>query len=392
MTDRFIHKQELHILVGCADARDLNHIQIETVKEKIEEYRKKGIHIDYQTIRTAGSFVTNDVFEDIKNIINNYQITDPYPDIAPVYHIHIQTHGRLTEDSQKDYCSHIYQMKIVDGSPLNCGMMGATGVGVELEQLLIEEELIYRTGDGFKRIREDADIRTFLRDVYAFDGYLAGDWLKSIDYLRTHPRSQKASLEKRINNDPELKNLSIHITAGIMDYSIHGLIRLDGGVPETPWWDDVHQEIRKRAAADKGKLLGQAEVQNPLAGLLSMSDPQLASRSLASSYYYRLKGLPKPDFYKANTIFNISGSKFDVPETPFGAYVIGGFYYAVKYLKLTDQMVMGYDDKQVARIMRKISNDPMLNMIVNKFNVNLIPITQVAMLAEEGLTAVDEER
>jgi hypothetical protein len=39
-------------------------------------------------------------------------------------------------------------------------------------------------------------------------------------------------------------------------------------------------------------------------------------------------------------------------------------------------MVMGYDSHQTGRIMQKIKNDPIMNMIVSKFNVNLIPINQ----------------
>jgi hypothetical protein len=69
-------------------------------------------------------------------------------------------------------------------------------------------------------------------------------------------------------------------------------------------------------------------------------------------------------------------TSFDIPHTPFGPYVIAGFFFAVKHLKLTDQMVMGYDSNQTGRILQKIKNDPIMNMIVNKFNVNLIPVNQ----------------
>jgi hypothetical protein len=39
--------------------------------------------------------------------------------------------------------------------------------------------------------------------------------------------------------------------------------------------------------------------------------------------------------------------------------------------------VMGYDHGQTSRILQKIKNDPIMNMIVNKFNVNLIPVSLV---------------
>jgi hypothetical protein len=83
-----------------------------------------------------------------------------------------------------------------------------------------------------------------------------------------------------------------------------------------------------------------------------------------------------------NTVFNMSGSSFDIPSTPFGPYVIAGFFYAVKHLELTDQMVMGYDKEQTNRIMMKIKNDPIMNMIVKKFGVNLIPVNHVEVYHE----------
>ena len=78
-----------------------------------------------------------------------------------------------------------------------------------------------------------------------------------------------------------------------------------------------------------------------------------------------------------NTVFNMTGSSFDIPNTPFGPYVIAGFFYAVKHLGLIDQMVMGYDQAQTNRILNKIKNDPIMNMIVEKFKVNLIPVNHV---------------
>jgi hypothetical protein len=62
--------------------------------------------------------------------------------------------------------------------------------------------------------------------------------------------------------------------------------------------------------------------------------------------------------------------------------VIAGFFYAVKHLGLTDQIMMGYDANQTGRIVQKVKNDPLMNMIVNKFNVKLLPINQVDFLKQ----------
>jgi hypothetical protein len=97
-----------------------------------------------------------------------------------------------------------------------------------------------------------------------------------------------------------------------------------------------------------------------------------------------LKGIANSGDYLPNTVFNMTGSSFDIPHTPFGPYVIAGFFYSVKHLKLIDQMVMGYDTNQTGRILQKIKNDPLMNLIVETFHVNLIPVNQVDLLASSN--------
>lgn len=369
------HKYQLHILVGCADARDLSQLQIDTINNSIEEHKKQGKQVQVQTIRAAGSFISKDVYQDIKNIILNYQKEIPSDNEQDGYYVHIQSHGHLTDDSKKDYVSHLYDMRIVEGSVLNCGMLGASSVGIEIEQLIIEHQLEYSTPNGKRQVKTDNDIRDLLREVYAHDGFLAGDWVKSIDLLRTHPRAQKSNLEAMINQDPDLKRLGVKITAGIMDYAIHGLIRLDDGIPAAPFWDNVQKEIRAKAA-QSNLVSAQNSKQEPLAGLVSMADPRYSSRAVAAEFYYKYKKMEVQHDYLPNTIFNITGSTFDIPSIPFGPYAVTGFYYAVKYLKLKDQMVMGYNQEQTQRILNKIAADPIMSLIVHKFDVNLIPINQ----------------
>jgi hypothetical protein len=94
-----------------------------------------------------------------------------------------------------------------------------------------------------------------------------------------------------------------------------------------------------------------------------------------------LRGINRIGGYLPNTLFNMTGTSFDIPHTPFGPYVIAGFFYAVKHLNLTDQMIMGYDAQQTSRIIQKIKKDPIMHMIVKKFNVNLLPINQVELRA-----------
>jgi hypothetical protein len=383
-------EKQIHILIGCADARDLSQIQLDATSKIMEEFEAKGIQIELHVIRAAGSFISPDVVMDIKRTFEQAQ-RKADPEAPMSYYVHIQTHGHLTEDSNDNYISHVHELKIVDGSPLNCGMLHASSVGVEIEQMIVTEKPTIAVDGRDVVIDNDTKIKLLLHKFYAYDGYLAGDWITSIDLLRTHPRHQRTILEKTIDSDPELKMLNIKITCGIMDYAIHSLIRVDDGDPEVPFWDAVQEEIRKHAQNERNKkdlLITQSQKQKPLAGLLCMSDPRLSSRILAANYYMRLKSIPNQGDYLPNTVFNMTGSSFDIPQTPFGPYVIAGFFFAVKHLGLKDQMVMGYDGHQTERIMYKIQNDPIMSMIVRKFQVNLMPINQVELQLKNELSKV----
>jgi hypothetical protein len=374
-----IKEKQVHIQIGCADARDLSQTQLDAVSKTTESFRKKGIEIEMHVIRAAGSFVTPDVVMDIKRTFEQVQRNND-SNVPMRYYVHIQTHGHLTEESNDHYISHVHDLHIVDNSPLNCGMLNASAVGVEIEEMIVAEKPEIKVKGKTYRILNDTSIKMLLREVYAYDGYLAGDWITSIDLLRTHTRHQRTRLEKAIAKDPELKVLNIKITSGIQDYAIHSLIRVDDGDPPDPFWDTVQLEVRKHAENNRHAqelLINQSKKQKPLAGLISMSDPRQASRSRAANYYMSRKGIKHTGEYLPNTLFNMTGTSFDIPHTPFGPYVIAGFYFAVKHLSLVDQMVMGYDKEQTTRIMQKIANDPLMNMFVKKFKVKLIPINHI---------------
>jgi hypothetical protein len=68
-----IKEKQVHILIGCADARDLSQVQLDAIELTTEAYHKKGIEIEYHVVRAAGSFVTPDVVMDIKRTIEQAQ-------------------------------------------------------------------------------------------------------------------------------------------------------------------------------------------------------------------------------------------------------------------------------------------------------------------------------
>ena len=62
-------EKQVHILIGCADARDLSQVQLNAVEAVTKEFIQRDIEIEYHVIRAAGSFVTPDVVMDIKRTI-----------------------------------------------------------------------------------------------------------------------------------------------------------------------------------------------------------------------------------------------------------------------------------------------------------------------------------
>lgn len=370
---------EIHVLLGCADARDLGQAHVDAIAATIAEWATRGNQVEFHTIRAAGSFVTRDVVADVKATFEAVQ-REQADDVPLRFFVHITTHGELKPESDRSYAGHIHRMAIVEGSPLNCGMLHASRVGVELEQLLLEHRPEVTWAGKRFQVGDEAGVRRLLHEVYAHEGYLAGDWVRGIDLLRAHPRTQRAALERAIAADPDLRALDICITAGVQDYALHGLVRVDGGEPAAPFWDEVQARIRAAHAAvgpDDLAMRAQADRQQPLAGLIGLTDPRLSSRIDAARWYKRRRGLPPDEVYLPNSVFNLTGRGFDVPGTPFGPYVIAGFYYGVRHLGLRDQMVVGYDAPQTARIMAKLRNDPLMRLIVESHDVNLIPLNQV---------------
>ncbi|HTE31724.1 MAG TPA: hypothetical protein VK666_15190, partial [Chryseolinea sp.] len=161
------NEKQIHILVGCADARDLNQIQIDALVDVSDEFLSRGIEIEFHGIRAAGSFITPDVVMDIKRTFEQAQRNNN-ANVPMSYFVHIQTHGHLTEDSQENYISHVHDLRIVDGSPLNCGMLGATHVAIEIEKMIVEEQPEIDVKGKIHKITNDTKIKLLLREVYAY--------------------------------------------------------------------------------------------------------------------------------------------------------------------------------------------------------------------------------
>lgn len=370
-------EQQQHILIGCSDARDLSMNYMKALIHSIQYFNSRGIQIDFHKIRTPGAIITSHTIEDIRNLVESHQRNIWDKKCQTKYFIHIQSHGELAElpsTPRGRYFTH--EVSIVPNSPLNCGMLSATSVALELEkEILISQPLIYLPNRETLVIDSEIALRRTLREVYAFDGYFAGDWVKNIDDLRTHPRKQKIVLENAIHKDPVLNSLGIVVTANIIDYHSHQLVHLKS--PEenhVEFWAYFKEQLDK-LLMDKpssNDLEHQDAQQLPLAGLICVS-PTLSSRMLAKNYYLKLKDLEEKSSI-ANTLFQLRAPSFDLPFVPFGPYHIVGYYYSIKHLNIKEYMVLGVDDSETKRVIKKIQNDPIMNFITEKYKIHLLPV------------------
>ncbi len=366
---------QIHVLVGCSDARDVGRVHLEVVEQVRREYLARGVRSELFVLRTPGTFVTGDVLTDVRRVIESTQ-RHASPADAIEYFVHIQSHGELAIAGDEKYRCGLHQIEVERDSVFNCGMLAATRVAVDLERLVIELAPVVELANG-RTLRVDCEqsVRRLLWERYGYDGYLAGDWVKSVDDLRTHTRLQKAVVERALRTDRDLRGLRVHVTAGIQDYRRNAYVRVDGGDPDGKFWDEGQRMINARFAdlpADALDRVRQAEGQKPLVGLLAMSDIR-ASRAQALACFAELTGCPVQS-YEPNTVFAMSGSAFDLPMGPLGPYAIAGLFYAVKCLGLRRVLVMGNDHAQTARMLQKVHNDPLASLVVRHFGVTLLPV------------------
>ncbi len=371
-------EHQLHIMITCADARDISHTNISALKETLKHYRQKGIQIDYRIIRIPGAFVTLEVKREVTEIILEKLKQNKRKDNLSFY-IHVQSHGQLMNISHSDLVRNSHEVEIKKTSPLNCGMLKATMIGIEMERLLILEKPEVNLNGRMLKIREEKDIRELLKQAYGYSGYLAGDWIRSIDDLSTHPRTQAAIMEKYIRDHSVLGRLNIRITAGIQDYALHSIVRLDGGTAPVPFYEDLQKSISRHSSENHLKdseIYKQSEKQRPVAGLFSTTDSHLNGTRKAARYYQNRSGQGTGEKFLSNTVFVLSSGAFSSDSLPLDPYMAAGFYYSVVQLGLREYMVLGNNQIETNQMMKRIQMDPLLSLIIRKFKVKLTPLNQ----------------
>jgi len=364
-----IKKIELHIVVGCADARDVSAAFYTALEEQKEEELHNGTLIDFQRMSVAGTFVTPGIIDEIKSHIQEKmrEYFSYYKAGLPIdIFVHLTAHGNVVLRKGRLHSTRSYHDIEVEEAPFNCGMIHAQEVALEMESMLLGKRAVLEYGLRGKRhqlrIETEEDIETLMKMAYGHNGTIAGNWVKSIVNLCTHAYEQKKVLRESLDADPTFENLKIVLTAGVKNYHTNEYYRVDGNTHLNTFLDLVYDKVRKSGHVQDGS---HTQKQNPALGMFHHSEIQQA-RALAVKYYLGM------DKYNVGQVFAIGS--MNVPDyfKTFGPYKNAGFFYGVKHLGLRTWIVMGRDLKEAEKMQERIFNDPLMGYFLKEFEVKLI--------------------
>ena len=364
-----IKKIEVHIVVGCADARDVSAAFYTALEEQRKEELQRGTLIDFQRMSVAGTFVTTGIIDEIKSDIQEKmrEYYSYYKAGVPIdIFVHLTAHGNVVLKAGRLHSTRSYHDIDVQDAPFNCGMIHAQEVALEMEEMLLGRRAVLEYGlRGNRhqiRIEREEDIEALMKRAYGHNGTIAGNWVKSIVNLCTHAYEQKKVLRQSLDSDATFENLKIVLTAGVKNYHTNEYYRVDGNIHLNTFLDLVYDKVRKSGHVQDD---AHTQKQNPSLGMFYHSSIQQA-RALGVKYHLGI------DQYNVGQVFAIGS--MNVPDyfKTFGPYKSSGFFYGVKHLGLRTWIVMGRDLNEAEKMLYRIVNDPLMGYFVKEFDVKLI--------------------
>lgn len=355
---------QVHVLAGCSDARDLSAAYNNAKDAVIEREKSNGNLIDIQRISVPGVFATSEVVRDIKGIISSKK--KEYAEYAPrgvnvSYFIHMMAHGNacLKEGCRKEEFNY-HNIEIKDAK-FNCGMRGAKGLSIEFEQLILSEK---PTLAGIK-ITSLADIERFMLETRNFNGTIAGNWVKGIENLATHPFAQKKILRAAFDADRETKALGVHITAGVQNYATNEYFRVDDNTHRITVMDRIYESIGNGHDGEQKKRVGKQEPK-----VLAFHDGSIvnARERIMQEFSGESKAF-------GGDVFAITGGP---SAKEFDRYQVIGFYYGFhpEHLKLAENVVVcGRTKEDTDMMVARLKHSELVKFGMDAFKAKVRPMT-----------------
>lgn len=384
---RKIESFELHLVVGCSDARDVSLAFNASVGRVRREYANKGILVSLVRENVAGTVITKDVADSLKARIRRglRKAGDLYSAGVPIrVFVHLLAHGEVNkqEGAAPELKFTVHELSMVQGSSYNCGMMHAGTLAQEFEkEILLDKPVLClpdfaRTEKREFKIDNQEHLRDFMQCAYGVRTTISSGYVHSIVNLPRHAAFQKQALREALSQD-EFKLIKINITAGVQDYGKHEYYRVDGNTHLYPTFlDEVfrvkHGMFKRGEIPDQERLIA---AQKPSLGLFHHSEVE-HPRATAVELHTGEK-------YSASMVFAIGSGLADHYERGFGPYRVIAFYYGVTHLKLKNWVVMGRTGDETRNIRLRIMNDPLISWVIQKHGVELHCYSQDSLTAEQ---------
>ena len=359
----WIESIQVHVLAGCSDARDLS-AAYNTAKDTLIENEKSGGNlIDMPRISVPGVFATPEVVGSITGIIFSKEkeyAAYTRRGVKVSYFVHMMAHGNacLKHGCRKDEFNY-HNIEIKEAA-FNCGMMGAKGLALEFEQLILSEK---PTLAG-RRITSLGDIEQFMLETHHFNGTIAGNWIEGIGNLATHPFAQKKILRAAFDADPKIKSLKVRITAGVQNYATNEYFRVDDNTHLITIIDRIYENIGSGQEGEQKK-----RVSKQMPKVLAFHDGSIVNaRERIMREYSGGSGAFGGD------VFAITGR---APMKEFGPYKTIGFYYALHphHLKLADHFVVcGRTKKKTDEMVARLKHSELVKFGMDAFKAKVHPI------------------
>jgi hypothetical protein len=217
------------------------------------------------------------------------------------------------------------------------------------------------------------DLLRLLVNTYLYGGIDVAGFITSIDPIRT-PLESKKFLRQKINNNVRLGNIPITINASVLNYRTGQDIRTDGNLGAHTILDDVSgvtSYVMAQLPEDHPEKVARMGKQKPLCVLVCPPTIQ-SPRDLIMDYHHHL--FPKTQNGMAGSVFLTQGIDVDKPTSVYGPYKLLGNIYSIVALGVRKFYLLGEDKLQADLMEAKLRNDPLTNIVLNHFNVELVKV------------------
>ncbi len=389
-------KEVQHVIpIRCGDSRDSGAMENEIMRRLIIEYAARGVKVDLSRLNIAGAVVNKQSYIEIKDLIKG-NLSQNLNTIGEKMSVDPNEKGKILHSSIIQISGHAdialktkelklsYKpgdVEIVDKhSTVNCGMSDASEVWKELIAMIYQlkpEIRFYDKGEKkevIAKLDNDKMLLRLLRNIYAHEGADVESFITSVDLLK-EPKKSELYLRSMLNADNELARIPIHINYGIINYRTGLKIRMDENAQIHTVLDDLAGMMRyvmETLPANNPEKIRRGSVQKPIAGLIC--SPGIPNPRETLVRYLRMKE-KRQDLDVAGTVFLTTGMNVTNPFSSFGPYKLGGIAYSVVKLNIRDYYIIGNDSRETFNIRRKVENDPILNFVMEHFNVKMHLIT-----------------